>query len=65
LRPGASFLEECSSVARRGVALVRDAAQERDKFFYSQFAAERTGAFTWEYLEQGPEVWRVEIGKPA
>jgi uncharacterized protein (DUF2249 family) len=30
-----------------------------------QFQAERTGAFTWEYLEQGPTVWRVEIGKVA
>lgn len=30
--------------------------------FY-QFSAERPGQFTWEYLEQGPEVWRVRIGK--
>ncbi len=30
---------------------------------YYQFAAERAGAFTWRYLEQGPEVWRVEIGR--
>jgi uncharacterized protein (DUF2249 family) len=30
-----------------------------------QFQAERTGAFTWEYLEQGPTVWRVEIGRVA
>ena len=21
--------------------------------------------FTWEYLEQGLEIWRVRIGKPA
>ena len=35
------------------------------KPLYYQFAAERPGAFTWEYLEQGPEVWRVKIGKPA
>ena len=21
------------------------------------------GAFPWKYLEEGPEVWRVEIGK--
>jgi uncharacterized protein (DUF2249 family) len=28
-----------------------------------QFEAERTGAFTWEYLEQGPVVWRVQIGR--
>jgi uncharacterized protein (DUF2249 family) len=28
-----------------------------------QFEAERTGAFSWEYLEQGPQVWRVEIAR--
>lgn len=25
--------------------------------------AERAGAFAWRYLEEGPEVWRVEIRK--
>ncbi|MGD9696195.1 MAG: DUF2249 domain-containing protein [Thermoleophilia bacterium] len=28
-----------------------------------QFEAELPGSFTWEYLEEGPEVWRVRIGK--
>ena len=28
-----------------------------------QFEAELTGTFTWDYLEEGPEVWRVRIGK--
>lgn len=28
-----------------------------------QFATERQGQFTWEYLEQGPEIWRVQIGR--
>jgi uncharacterized protein (DUF2249 family) len=28
-----------------------------------QFLAELDGQFNWEYLEQGPEVWRVAIGK--
>lgn len=28
-----------------------------------QFEAERTDTFTWEYLEQGPDVWRVRIGR--
>ena len=27
-----------------------------------QFMMERTDEFTWEYLEQGPETWRVEVG---
>jgi uncharacterized protein (DUF2249 family) len=35
------------------------------KPLYYQLAAERPGTFTWEYLEQGPDVWRVRIGKAA
>lgn len=30
---------------------------------YYQFLAERPNGFEWEYLERGPEVWRVRIGK--
>lgn len=30
-----------------------------------QFEAELAGQFTWEYLEEGPEVWRVRIGRTA
>ncbi|MDT8342337.1 MAG: DUF2249 domain-containing protein [Longimicrobiales bacterium] len=30
-----------------------------------QFQAERPNAFTWRYLEEGPEIWRVEIGRTA
>jgi uncharacterized protein (DUF2249 family) len=30
-----------------------------------QFDAEHAGAYTWDYLEQGPEVWRVRIGRPG
>ncbi len=33
------------------------------KPLYYQFLAEHTGTFDWEYLERGPEVWRVKIGK--
>ena len=33
------------------------------KPLYYTFAAERAGTFEWTYLEQGPEVWRVEIKK--
>ncbi|HEX5466607.1 MAG TPA: DUF2249 domain-containing protein [Candidatus Limnocylindrales bacterium] len=33
------------------------------KPLYYQFAAEHAGAFSWDYLEQGPEVWRVRIGR--
>lgn len=28
-----------------------------------QFEATRPGMFSWEYLEQGPETFRVKIGK--
>jgi uncharacterized protein (DUF2249 family) len=30
-----------------------------------QFEAENAGEFSGEYLEQGPEVWRVRIGRVA
>lgn len=33
------------------------------KPLYYQFQAEREGQFTWEYQEQGPNVWSVSIGK--
>ena len=32
---------------------------------YHQFAAEQPGRFSWAYLEQGPQVWRVRIGRTA
>lgn len=42
--------------------LVNDHAPQ--PLFY-QFQNERPGQFTWEYLEEGPEIWRVAIGKAA
>ena len=30
---------------------------------YYQFACEHAGTFHWEYLAQGPDVWRVRISK--
>ena len=35
------------------------------KPLYYQFAAEHKGQFSWDYKEQGPAVWRVQIGKTA
>jgi len=35
------------------------------KPLYYEFQAERTGQFTWQPLEEGPDVWRIAIGKPA
>ncbi|MFN3422052.1 MAG: DUF2249 domain-containing protein [Armatimonadota bacterium] len=48
LKPGESFI------------LVND---HDPKPLYYEFHYERQGQFTWEYLEQGPEVWQVRIGK--
>ncbi len=31
------------------------------KPLFYQFQAERTAKFTWEYLKQGPDEWRVRI----
>ncbi|MDP4250745.1 MAG: iron-sulfur cluster repair di-iron protein [Bacteroidota bacterium] len=33
------------------------------KPLYYQLLGERGDIFTWEYLEQGPECWKVQIGK--
>ena len=35
------------------------------KPLYYQFDAEHPGEFTWDYLESGPETWRVRIGRTA
>ena len=31
----------------------------------AQFEDVHADAFTWDYLESGPELWRVRIGRPA
>lgn len=33
------------------------------KPLYYQFQAERPGQLQWDYLEEGPDVWRVRVGK--
>ena len=33
------------------------------KPLYYQLEAEYPGQFSWTYLERGPDIWRVEIGK--
>ena len=48
LEPGAAFV------------LVND---HDPKPLYYQFAAEQPDRFSWDYLEQGPDVWRVRIGR--
>ena len=44
-----------------GLLLIND---HDPKPLYYQFQAEADGEFTWECLENGPEVWQVRIGKP-
>lgn len=50
LIPGASFI------------LVND---HDPKPLYYQLEAEYPKQFSWDYLDRGPDVWRVQIGKPA
>jgi uncharacterized protein (DUF2249 family) len=45
-----------------GEALMLINDHDPKPLFY-QFQAESGGKFTWDYLENGPEVWRVRIGK--
>ncbi len=35
------------------------------KPLYYQLQAERPGQLGWKYLEQGPQVWRVEVGRTS
>lgn len=30
---------------------------------HGQFTADKAGLFSWEYLESGPDVWRIAITK--
>ena len=30
-----------------------------------QFEAQHAGAYSWDYVEAGPDIWRVRIGRPA
>ncbi len=45
-----------------GFVLVND---HDPKPLYYQFAAEHAGEFNWEYREEGPDTWRVRIGRTA
>lgn len=45
----------------QGFVLVND---HDPKPLWYQFEAEFTGKFSWDYLEEGPQVWRVRIGRP-
>lgn len=47
-----------------GAAFVLVNDHDPKPLFY-QFQAEEAGKFSWDYLESGPEVWRVRIGRTA
>lgn len=49
-------------VAGESFELVND---HDPKPLYYQFMAERPGQLGWEYLEEGPETWRVVLTKQA
>jgi uncharacterized protein (DUF2249 family) len=46
--------------AGEGFLLVND---HDPKPLYYQLQAEHSGMFSWEYLEQGPDVWCVRIAR--
>lgn len=46
--------------AGQGFILVND---HNPKPLFYQFQAERSGEFSWEYLQEGPETWRVRIAR--
>jgi uncharacterized protein (DUF2249 family) len=46
----------------RSFVLVND---HDPKPLYYQLEAEHPKEFSWDYLERGPAVWRVAIGKPS
>lgn len=55
----ALIFKECGKLpVGNAVVLVND---HDPKPLYYQFEAEQPGQFGWEYVESGPEVWRVRI----
>jgi len=49
-----------------GVGETMELINDHDpKPLYDQLQAEAPGQFGWDYLERGPEVWRVRIAKLA
>lgn len=61
-RHEAIFSSYAALVAGTSFVLIND---HDPKPLQYQFEAEHAGEYTWEYLEAGPKVWRVRIGKPS
>lgn len=59
----ALIFQTCGNLgAGDAVLLVND---HDPKPLYYQFQAEHPGRFGWEYVESGPEVWKVRITRKA
>jgi uncharacterized protein (DUF2249 family) len=51
-----------STFGALGVGHAMELINDHDpKPLYYQFQAELPGAFSWDYLEEGPDTWRVAI----
>ena len=59
-KPPAIFLLFDSLVKGETLHLIND--HDPKPLFY-EMSAERTGQFFWEYVESGPDVWKVNIIK--
>ena len=55
-----SNAENMKTTAGDGLLLLNDHDPKR---LFHQFHAESHGQFTWDHLENGPDVWQVRIGK--
>lgn len=57
-----------STFRNLGAAQTMELVNDHDpKPLYYQMQAEQPGQFAWDYLENGPDVWRVlitRVGKP-
>ena len=62
------FAIVCFLLAAPSFAMGQDFVLVNDhdpKPLYYQFKAEYDGAFGWDYLDQGPDVWRVRISRTS
>lgn len=57
-----SLIFETFDALTNGNAFVLVNDHDPKPLFY-QFQAERTGTFSWDYLQQGPIEWQVRIAK--
>ena len=62
LRTGHQLIFDIFASLAPGTAFVL--VNDRDpRPLYYQLTAKSANEFTWDYLEQGPEVWQVRIGR--